>query len=195
MATITQGGFMAYHGLWIGPWFTNVVGLTNAHAAQNMFWISAALMLGYFLVGAATRKVSKVGGDEDLILVIGLGLSLVIFPLQILQGASSNLSGWLVHAVLISCGIMTYANCNKPFPRELTGRSSTALNLMIFVGAFSIQWGIGIGIDVFSAFGLSNTNAMRATLAILWVCQVGSWLWFVRPGRRSSHLSPVALIS
>ncbi|HEX4879868.1 MAG TPA: MFS transporter, partial [Limnobacter sp.] len=41
LAMITQGGFMAFHGLWVGPWFTNVIGVSNAQAAQNMFWISA----------------------------------------------------------------------------------------------------------------------------------------------------------
>lgn len=190
LAMITQGGFMAFHGLWVGPWFTNVVGLSNSQAAQNMFWISAVLMLGYLTLGFLTRRISKAGGDEDKIMLIGMGLSLILFAVQIVQGSDSSVWGWLVHAFLISSGIMTYATCNKPFPKKLTGRSSTALNLLIFVGAFSIQWGIGLGIDAFTAMGLSNTDAMRLSLAFLWLMQLGSWLWYARPGRKTSHLIP-----
>ena len=102
LAMITQGGFMAFHGLWVGPWFTNVVGLSNSQAAQNMFWISAVLMLGYLTLGFLTRRISKAGGDEDKIMLIGMGLSLVIFAVQIVQGAQSGLWGWLIHAFLIS---------------------------------------------------------------------------------------------
>lgn len=190
LAMITQGGFMAFHGLWVGPWFTNVVGVSNSQAAQNMFWISAVLMLGYLALGFLTRRVSKAGGDEDQIMLIGMGLSLILFAVQIVQGSGSSVWGWLVHAFLISSGIMTYATCNKPFPKKLTGRSSTALNLLIFVGAFSIQWGIGLGIDAFTAMGLSSTDAMRLSLAFLWLMQLGSWLWYARPGRKTSHLIP-----
>lgn len=190
LAMITQGGFMAFHGLWVGPWFTDVIGLSNAQAAQNMFWISAVLMLGYLALGFLTRRVSKAGGDEDQIMMIGMGLSLVVFAVQIVQGSGSSLWGWLIHAFLISSGIMTYATCNKPFPKKLTGRSSTALNLLIFIGAFSIQWGIGVGIDAFVALGLDSTDAMRFSLALLWGMQLCSWIWYARPGRKTSHMIP-----
>lgn len=190
LAMITQGGFMAFHGLWVGPWFTQVIGLSNAQAAQHMFWISAVLMGGYLALGFVTRAVSKAGGDEDQIMLVGMGLSLLVFAVQIVQGGQSTLWGWLLHALLISSGIMTYATCNKPFPKKLTGRSSTALNLLIFIGAFSIQWGIGVGIDFFEAMGASNTDAMRLSLAILWSLQLLTWLWYARPGRASSHLIP-----
>lgn len=190
LAMITQGGFMAFHGLWVGPWFTNVIGVTNAQAAQNMFWISAVLMAGYLGLGFVTRLVSKAGGDEDRIMLVGMGLSLAVFAVQIFQGAESSLWGWLLHALLIASGIMTYSTCNKPFPKKLTGRSSTALNLLIFVGAFSIQWGIGVGIDLFVALGLTSTDAFRLSLAVLWLMQFASWAWYARPGRATSHLIP-----
>ncbi|HEY1059620.1 MAG TPA: MFS transporter [Limnobacter sp.] len=191
LATLTQGGFMAFHGLWVGPWFTDVVGYTNAQAAQNMFWISAAMLVGYFLVGQGTRTLTRRGADEDLILVIGLGAAILIFASQLLLGGQSHLLGWLLHGFTVATGIMTYTTCNKPFPRQLTGRSSTALNLLIFAGAFSVQWGIGLGIDFFQYLGLEKVSAIRVSLGVLCGLQVISWVWFVRPGRRQSHLIPL----
>lgn len=188
VAMFVQGGFMAFHGLWVGPWFTRVLGLSNAQAAQNLFWIGAALMLGYFTLGFVTRQVAKAGKDEDQIMVVGLGLSLVVFAYQVVQGPQGGLVGWLLHALCVASGIMTYTTCNKPFPKHLTGRSSTALNLMIFVGAFGLQWGIGLGIDAFAAAGQTPAQAFQTTLGVLWVLMAAAWLWFARPGRATSHL-------
>jgi predicted MFS family arabinose efflux permease len=188
LAAIIQGGFLAFSGLWIGPWFTHVAGLSGAETAQAMFWFSFVLMCGYLCLGWLTRHVAQRGGDEGLIMAIGMGLSLLMFAVQIGLGPDAHLWGWLVYVLFVSSGIMTYAICNKPFPAALTGRSSTALNLMIFIGAFSIQWGIGLGIDWFQAKGLSYADAMRFSLAVVLVLKVLAWLWFVRPGRASSHI-------
>lgn len=188
LATLNQGGFMAFNALWIGPWFTRVEGLSNRAAAQNMFWISVVLMLGYMLVGVATRRISKAGGNEDQVMMVGMGLSMVLFVWQIIHGEQASLWPWLANAFFSASSIMTYSICNKPFPKQLTGRSSTALNLTIFVGAFGIQWGIGAGIDLFLNSGFGYPNAMRATLLVLLAFQAASWVWYVRPGRQSSHL-------
>lgn len=189
LATFMQGGFMAFQGLWIGPWMTRVVGLSNAQAAQSLFWITGTLMLGYLALGFLTRKVSEAGGDEDLIMQYGMGLSLVVLALQILLGADSSMWLWLLYALCVACGIMTYTTCNKPFPKHLTGRSSTALNLAIFIGAFCVQWGIGLGIDGLSALGFEPSSAFRLTMAVLWGLMLASWLWYARPGRKTSHLA------
>lgn len=188
LAAIVQGGFLAFSGLWIGPWFTNVMGFDNAQAAQHMFWVSFALMLGYLLLGMVAKYMAQRGADQDLLMVFGIGLSLLPLAVQIVQGPSSSLWGWVLYVLCISSGILTYVICNKPFPPELTGRSSSALNLTIFVGAFGLQWGIGVGIDAFLALGHSQAHAMQFTLGIVWVLQLCAWLWFVRPGRARSHL-------
>lgn len=180
LATITQGGFIAFQGLWIGPWFTRVVGQTNSQAAQSMFWISLVLMAGYFLLGVVTRKVAKAKGDEDQIMRVGLGLTLLLTAWQVFMGAQSTLWVWLLQSLFLSSGIMTYSICNRPFPKKLTGRSSTALNLLIFVGAFLIQWGVGVGIDAFILLGLSEADAFRATMAVLLFMMALTWLWFER---------------
>lgn len=183
LATITQGGFIAFQGLWIGPWLTRVVGQSNSEAAQSMFWISLTLMFGYFMLGVVTRRVAKAKGDEDQIMRVGLGLTLVLTAWQVLMGAQSTLWVWLLQALCLSSGIMTYSICNRPFPKKLTGRSSTALNLLIFVGAFLIQWGVGVGIDAFVSLGLSEIDAFRMTMGVLLFMMALTWLWFEK-GRR-----------
>lgn len=188
LALVVQGGFMAFQGLWVGPWFTEVAGVSNAQAAQNLFWISLTLMLGYLSVGVVTQRIAKAKGDEDKLMLIGLGLSMLVFGWQLFEGPQAGLAGWVVHALLMSSGIMTYASCNRVFPKRLTGRSSTALNLAVFIGAFSTQWGVGVGVDLFVGFGFSTEEALRISLALLLALMTFAWAWFARPGRKTSHL-------
>lgn len=180
LAAVTQGGFIAFQGLWIGPWLTRVTGLSNSQAAQSMFWISLVLMIGYFLLGMVTRRVAKAKGDEERIMQIGLAITLVLTAWQVFMGIDSSLWLWLIQALFLASGIMTYSICNRAFPKRLTGRSSTALNLLIFVGAFLIQWGIGLGIDCFMFAGLSEVNSFRATMTLLLCLMTLSWFWFIR---------------
>jgi predicted MFS family arabinose efflux permease len=180
LAAVTQGGFIAFQGLWIGPWLTRVTGLSNSQAAQSMFWISLVLMIGYFLLGVVTRRVAKAKGDEERIMQIGLAITLVLTAWQVFMGIHSSLWLWLIQALFLASGIMTYSICNRAFPKRLTGRSSTALNLLIFVGAFLIQWGIGLGIDCFMFAGLSEVNSFRATMTLLLCLMTLSWFWFIR---------------
>lgn len=179
LAAVTQGGFIAFQGLWIGPWLTRVAGLSNSQAAQSIFWISLMLMIGYFLLGVVTRRVAKAKGDEERIMQIGLAVTLVFTSWQVFMGIDSSLWLWLIQALFLASGIMTYSICNRAFPKRLTGRSSTALNLLIFVGAFLIQWGIGLGIDCFMFAGLSEVNSFRATMTLLLCFMTLSWFWFI----------------
>jgi len=61
---------------------------------------------------------------------------------------------------------------------------TTALNLLAFVGAFSLQWGLGVLIDALVGAGLTAASAYRTTFAILLVIQAASYAWFLLEGRR-----------
>jgi uncharacterized membrane protein YczE len=51
---------------------------------------------------------------------------------------------------------------------------------VIFVGVFVMQWGVGLLIDGFRALGLAEVESFRAALAVLLVCCVGSWVYFLQ---------------
>ena len=189
LALFQQGGFMAFHGLWMGPWLTNVHGLSAADTAHSLFLFSAVLMSGYFSLGFITRFIAKRGGDEDKVMLWGVAIALLIAGTQALTGGQLGVAGWLAYALVLSSAIITYSTANKPFPKELAGRASTALNLFIFAGAFCLQWGIGIAIDYFKLQGYDASMAMQLSFSALVVVQALSWLWYARPGRSVSHLA------
>ena len=66
------------------------------------------------------------------------------------------------------------------FPAGLAGRALSAYNLVIFLGAFSIQWGIGLAIDALRAQGWSTVAAYRGGFSLLLGCCVVAYVWFLR---------------
>jgi len=68
----------------------------------------------------------------------------------------------------------------QAFPAALAGRALSAYNLVIFVGVFVLQWGIGVAIDTFKAFGFSVESAYQGAFALLAGCCALSYVWFLR---------------
>jgi hypothetical protein len=66
------------------------------------------------------------------------------------------------------------------------------VNLLAFVGAFCMQWGIGVLIDAFTFSGWAMEAAFRASFGIVAVFQVLAWGWFVRAGKQVTTAEAVA---
>jgi hypothetical protein len=66
----------------------------------------------------------------------------------------------------------------------LSGRVNTALNLVVFVGAFVLQWGIGAAVDAFTGSGMLRSDAFHMTFSILLAAQVLAFVWFLVPTKR-----------
>lgn len=190
LAGLVQGGFMAFSGLWMGPWLRQVQGLDDTATANALFWFSICLMAGYFLTGLISRRLSMKGKGVEMLIVWGVGLSFLMLFAQVLTAGALGLWGWMLWAFLCSGSIVTYTWCNAPFPKALAGRSSTALNLIIFLGAFGAQWGIGVGFDFYVLRGATQTDALQRVMLDVSVLMLLSFVWFARPGlARSAHTS------
>ena len=75
-----------------------------------------------------------------------------VFGMFLFSSAQFSMAfGWVSSPMLLvllswisgtSC-ILIYAGLAQIFPKILSGRVSTILNVQVFMGAFIIQWGIG----------------------------------------------------
>jgi hypothetical protein len=88
---------------------------------------------------------------------------------------------WPLLGLSFSLGNIAYSQLTASFPVNLSGRVNTALNLLVFIGAFGLQWGIGAAVDAFTSGGMARADAFRATLSALLVLQVLSFAWFLKP--------------
>jgi uncharacterized membrane protein YczE len=69
------------------------------------------------------------------------------------------------------------------FAPQLAGRALSAYNLMIFLGIFAVQWGIGLGADALQALGWTPATALRGALAAFGTLSLGAWLHFALGAR------------
>jgi hypothetical protein len=65
----------------------------------------------------------------------------------------------------------------------MTGRATTALNSFFFVGAFLVQFMIGLVIDLIPADRVGHYPELASQLAfaVMIVVQLSGWLWCLIP--------------
>ncbi|MBU1236470.1 MAG: MFS transporter [Gammaproteobacteria bacterium] len=177
------GGFMALTGLWAVPWLMEVEGYTRDQAAFHLLLTSVAMLIGFLSIAAFVVRLKHMGIDPETILKVGLGVGIVTL-LAVRLGIGSSHLQWFVLGLVFSVSNLAYALLAGHFPRELSGRVNTALNLGTFIGAFGIQWGIGALVDLFIAQGMSTPDAYRRAFGALIAFQAAAYGWFVLGGRQ-----------
>lgn len=177
---LTSGGFMAIQGLWAVPWLLEVEGATRSGAAGTLFLMGLAMLIGFVFVATCAGWLARHGVAPMALLTFGIGLALVV-ELAIIMGLAPARWLWPLLGLSFSLGNIAYSQLTAAFPVSLSGRVNTALNLMSFIGAFGLQWGIGAAVDGFSGGGMVRADAFRTTLAALLALQTLAFVWFLMP--------------
>lgn len=182
LGAINQGIFVALQTLWAGPWMITVLGMSVAQTSQILFVFNFCLLLAYlWLSWWAPRHVSY-GGHRGwpVLKVVTVGLSGAILVQGAMLTTAHPLSWllWIGLAAFVSLGMLVAIFVSLSFPPSLAGRANSAYNLMLFIGAFVAQWGIGLLIDMFERNGASPADAMRAAFSVSLVLQIASLLAF-----------------
>ena len=177
------GGFMAVQSLWSSAWLMQVNGFSRSIAADHLTAMSVAMILAYSLIGLLATGLARRGVGTMALLSGGMMLALVTLALIIFEVSDQHYLLWIAYGTFSSCGTLAYTATAAGFPVALSGRVNSTLNLMVFAGAFSLQWGIGILIDLLAARGHAVAVAHRYAFVTLFVLQLAASLW-MRVGRR-----------
>lgn len=186
--TLVTGGFMAVQGLWAVPWLIEVDGLTRHQAAEVLFALNLAMLVSHLGIAAFATRLARAGIRPGALLVGGYGLALAS-QAAMLAGLLPAMPLWFIYGLGVSGGSLSYALLSAHFAPALSGRVTTTLNLLLFIGAFVLQWGLGALIDGLTTSGLATAAAYRTAFAIMLVLQVAAYAWFLLEGR-PSHLPP-----
>ena len=173
------GGFMAIQGLWAVPWMMTVNNLPRSAAAEVLFLMGLAMLLGFLFVALASVPLARRGISPMQLLTGGMGLALVV-ELAIIAELAPPWLLWPLLGLSFSLGNLAYSQLAGRFPLHLAGRVNTALNVLMFAGAFGLQWGFGAAIDTVAATGTTRPEAFRITLGALLLAQTLTFLWFLR---------------
>jgi hypothetical protein len=177
------GGFLAVQSLWSSAWMIHVNGFSRTQAADHLAAMSVAMVVAYALIGLLSTGLARRGIGTIYLLGGGMALSLLTLLLIITQAIEQHYLLWIAYGVFSSFGTLTYSLMSAGFPVALSGRASTTLNLLVFLGAFGLQWGMGVLIDILQASGHSIGIAHRDAFALLFVLQLAAYLWMLIGGR------------
>lgn len=191
LGAIAMGTFMAVQGLWAMPWLMEVAGHTRASAATYLLVIGSVSMVGYLGIGAFARRMAGRGIHARHLFGGGFALGFLALLLIVLE-VPGSLLWWALFGFGASGNVLGFTALNEGFPRELAGRASTSLNLLMFAGSFSVQWGVGLLVDaVRAAAGVSTADGLRVAFSVVLVFYALGFAWYVRGFRRHGRATPV----
>jgi predicted MFS family arabinose efflux permease len=182
-------GMLAVQTLWAGPWMTVVGGYSPLSAATGLFAINLSMLITFWIWGLITPRLSKRGISANQLIAWGQPLSFAVLFGVVWFGP--ELGGASAGALALFCVTSTFVALAQPavgmaFPSHLAGRALSAYNLIIFVGVFVVQWGIGFGIDFFKSLGWPPVLAFQAAFSVFGFCAVLSYVYFHWANRDNS---------
>ena len=105
--------------------------------------------------------------------------------------ASSSLP-WFALGITVGAGMLAYPALTRAFPAAIAGRVVTAYNMVMFVGAFFLQWGIGALIQWMLDGGAATLQAYQVSFGALLLMQVLALAWFWALSRSRSPVAALA---
>jgi MFS family permease len=168
--------FFGIQGLWVGRWLSDAAHFSDAAVAFLLYLGMAAVIFGAIATGMITEWAGRRGWKPLDVAAAGIALFVLVQAAIMLNFAP----GFQLLAVLFTLvGSITgieYTIIAQQMPRELTGRASTCLNLLIFIGAFLVQAGFG------QLIGLWHADAAGHLPAIAYRFAFGALLLVQLPG-------------
>lgn len=185
LTTMSQAAFLAIQGLWAGPWLTHVAGFERTKVAGLLFWVAVAMIAGFIILGTIAERLSKRGVSVATSAVTGMSLFMIVQLLLILGPIDWSVPTWLAFGFFGTSGIIAYSALSQSFPVHLSGRVTTAVNLLVFVTAFAGQWAIG-GIIAFFTSGerALSPNGFKAGFVLILLLEFGGVLHYILAGRK-----------
>ena len=108
----------------------------------------------------------------------------------VLAGPAAGPAALALFCITATCVSLAQPAVAMVFPAALAGRALSAYNLVIFIGVFVVQWGIGLLVDGFIAAGMAEVAAFRAAFGVFLATSVLSYAWFLWSARHNRQASP-----
>lgn len=185
LTTLSQAAFLAIQGLWAGPWLKDVAGMDRTAVAAALLRIAVAMIGGFIVLGTLAERLSRRGVRVRSTAVTGMGLFMVTQVLLLVVPTAYASHLWLLFGFFGTSGIIAYAALSQQFPVALSGRVTTAVNLLVFIAAFVGQWAIGIIIGLWpvGSGGSYAVAGYRTGFGLMIGLQAAALVWYRVAGR------------
>lgn len=181
LTTMSQAGFLSLQGLWAGPWLRDIAGMQRPQIAHVLFWTAVAMLTGYICLGFVAEKLAQKGINVLFTAVTGMSIFMGIqFFIAFNAPVSASLL-WVLFGFFGTSGILSYTALSASFPKTLSGRVTTSINLLVFIAAFILQWAIGAIINLWETSAAGNYHPLGYQAGFLTVLnfQVAGLAWYL----------------
>jgi predicted MFS family arabinose efflux permease len=183
---VPAGAHIALQTLWAGPWLRDVAGLDRAAAADALLAMGVAFLVGVLASGIIADRLVRRGMS---LLTVNLGFLLVYLcaTAAIIVGPPMpSVAIWCLFAMTGHSAVLAYPWLSSHFGAALSGRSNTAVNLLMFGTAFLVQYAVGWVIDLYPAAkaGSYHPDGYRMAFGIVLGLELLTLAWFLAKRRR-----------
>ena len=179
MGFFSTGGLFAIQTLWAGPWMIKVSGYTPEESAKGLFLIYFFMLLSFLVWGYFVPKFSKNVNDAVRLLKYGAPFSLIVLGIIIYLGPNTGSIHWalfIISAIFLS---LIQPAVGMAFSLSNAGKALTSYNLLIFIGAFFLQWIIGLIIDLGLILDLSEIASFQLAMSFVLIMSLLSYFYFL----------------
>ena len=179
LGLFNYGGMVAIQTLWAGPWMVRVAGYTPLESATGLFWINVTMLFAFFIFGYILPKITKLGIESMKLMKLGLPISYLSLLVIIILGENAGALHFTIYILTSIVLTLTQPAVALSFPTSLAGKSLTSFNLLIFVGTFVMQWGIGLIIDFCQFLGREEVQSFKISFTVYLIICILSYLYFI----------------
>ncbi len=157
VAAVFTGSSMAIATLWAAPWLRDIMLQDPGQVATALMFMALGMGTGFLSLGFILAWLLRHGVRPVPVIAVLMTLFMSM--------VAAMASGWQVPMLPLFMASMGFLGSSSAtifsllsghFDSNLTGRASTALNLLVFIAAFVFQWGVGV---VIGAWGTTESGA------------------------------------
>lgn len=176
---VAHATYMAVQSLWMGSWLRDVAHLSRPEVANVLLAGAMAMVAGSLFFGWLTDYLGRFGVKPLLVCGGGIWIFLAV---QAMMAGGFHIDPYVAAVGFSFFGTattMNYAIVAQSVPTHLTGRVSTSFNLVVFLLAFVVQWGMGVIINLWTPEqGAYPALAYQYAFGIIAALQIpGLLLW------------------
>jgi MFS family permease len=177
---LVQGTYIALQGLWLGPWLYDVAHLARHEVASYLLTTALGYIGGSLFFGWAADRLAQRGVPRLTVFKSGLCIALAMLALIAADVENSRRAILVLYAFAGTAGSLSYALLTPLFPPAMTGRVTTACNMLMFTASFALQWSIGLALRLYPVIdGGYASGGYTAAFTAITLLQLAALAWLV----------------
>ncbi len=176
---VSLGGFIGMQGLWLGPWLRTVVGFGPVASANCLLIMAIAMILGFLSGGLFSLLAKYLKIPLHIFIMGGIVIHILTQIVIVLNIISSSYAIWFVYSYFSQVTLVNYAIITQYFGSKLSGRATTAANILTFLTAFLVQVAFGMVVHYWPRGGGDSIIAYQVAFLGLIVLEILALFWFI----------------